>query len=41
MAQLGKALISVSDKIGVEAMAKGLVGLGADILSTGGTANLV
>jgi phosphoribosylaminoimidazolecarboxamide formyltransferase/IMP cyclohydrolase len=41
MAQLGKALISVSDKTGVEAMAKGLVGLGADILSTGGTAKML
>jgi len=41
MAQLGKALISVSDKTGVEAMAKGLAGLGADILSTGGTAKML
>ena len=41
MAQLGKALISVSDKTGVETMAKGLVGLGADILSTGGTATIL
>ncbi len=41
MAQLGKALISVSDKTGVEVMAKGLVGLGAEILSTGGTANML
>ncbi len=41
MAQLGKALISVSDKTGVETMAKGLVGLGADILSTGGTAKML
>ena len=41
MAQLGKALISVSDKTGVELMAKGLVGLGAEILSTGGTAKML
>lgn len=41
MAQLGKALISVSDKTGVETMAKGLVGLGAAILSTGGTAKML
>ncbi len=41
MAQLGKALISVSDKTGIETMAKGLVGLGADILSTGGTAKML
>ncbi|MDH5563244.1 MAG: bifunctional phosphoribosylaminoimidazolecarboxamide formyltransferase/IMP cyclohydrolase [Nitrospirota bacterium] len=41
MAQLGKALISVSDKTGVEMMAKGLVGLGAEILSTGGTAKML
>ena len=41
MARLGKALISVSDKTGVEKMAKGLAALGADILSTGGTANML
>ncbi len=41
MAQLGKALVSVSDKTGIETMAKGLVGLGADILSTGGTAKML
>jgi phosphoribosylaminoimidazolecarboxamide formyltransferase/IMP cyclohydrolase len=41
MALLGKALISVSDKTGVETMAKGLVGLGANILSTGGTAKML
>ncbi|MDH4361183.1 MAG: bifunctional phosphoribosylaminoimidazolecarboxamide formyltransferase/IMP cyclohydrolase, partial [Nitrospirota bacterium] len=41
MARLGKALISVSDKTGVEKMAKGLAALGADILSTGGTASML
>ncbi len=41
MARLGKALISVSDKTGVETMAKGLVAFGADILSTGGTAKML
>ncbi len=41
MAQLGKALISVSDKTGIEEMAKGLEGLGAEILSTGGTAKIL
>ncbi|HBP88306.1 MAG TPA: bifunctional phosphoribosylaminoimidazolecarboxamide formyltransferase/IMP cyclohydrolase PurH, partial [Nitrospiraceae bacterium] len=41
MARLGKALISVSDKTGVEKMAKGLAALDADILSTGGTANML
>ena len=38
MASIKRALISVSDKTGVVDMAKGLAGLGADILSTGGTA---
>ena len=38
MASLNKALISVSDKTDVVKMAKGLVALGAEILSTGGTA---
>lgn len=41
MARLGKALVSVSDKTGIERMAKGLVGLGAEILSTGGTAKML
>ena len=41
MGRIGKALISVSDKTGVEKMAKGLVALGADILSTGGTATML
>jgi len=41
MAKLGKALISVSDKTGLEKMAKGLAALDADILSTGGTAKML
>ncbi len=38
MASLKRALISVSDKTGVVDLAKGLAALGAEILSTGGTA---
>ncbi len=38
MASVQRALISVSDKTGVVEMAQGLVALGAEILSTGGTA---
>jgi phosphoribosylaminoimidazolecarboxamide formyltransferase/IMP cyclohydrolase len=38
MAGLKRALISVSDKTGVVDMAQGLAALGAEILSTGGTA---
>jgi len=38
MASIKRALISVSDKTGVVEMAKGLEALGAQILSTGGTA---
>ncbi len=38
MASIKRALISVSDKTGVIEMAKGLEALGAEILSTGGTA---
>ncbi len=38
MGGLNHALISVSDKTGVVEIAKGLVDLGASILSTGGTA---
>ncbi|HSA61007.1 MAG TPA: bifunctional phosphoribosylaminoimidazolecarboxamide formyltransferase/IMP cyclohydrolase [Nitrospiraceae bacterium] len=38
MAGMKRALISVSDKTGVVDMAKGLEALGAEILSTGGTA---
>src|SRR5262245_53154987 len=38
MASIKRALISVADKTGVVDMAKGLAALGAEILSTGGTA---
>ena len=38
MASMKRALISVSDKTGVVDMAQGLTALGAEILSTGGTA---
>ncbi len=38
MAGIKRALISVSDKTGVVEMAKGLTALGAEVLSTGGTA---
>ncbi len=38
MAGPKRALISVSNKAGIVEMAKGLAGLGAEILSTGGTA---
>jgi len=38
MAGTKRALVSVSDKTGVVEMAKGLAALGAEILSTGGTA---
>ena len=38
MAGMQRALISVSDKTGVVELAKGLEALGAEILSTGGTA---
>lgn len=38
MASIKRALVSVSDKTGVVDMARGLEALGAEILSTGGTA---
>jgi phosphoribosylaminoimidazolecarboxamide formyltransferase / IMP cyclohydrolase len=38
MSKIKRALISVSDKEGLAAFAKGLVNLGVEILSTGGTA---
>ncbi len=41
MAGIKRALISVSDKTGVVEMAKGLAALGAEILSTGGTAKVL
>ncbi len=41
MRKVKKALISVSDKSGLEEFAKGLDELGVEILSTGGTAKLI
>lgn len=41
MASIKRALISVSDKTGIVDMAKGLETLGAEILSTGGTAKVL
>lgn len=41
MAGLTRALISVSDKAGVVELAKGLAALGAELLSTGGTAKVL
>ncbi len=38
MSKVQRALISVSDKTGIVEFAKGLAGLGVEILSTGGTA---
>ena len=38
MAQIKRALVSVSDKTGVVEFAKGLADAGVEILSTGGTA---
>jgi len=36
-----RALLSVADKSGIETLAHGLVALGADLISTGGTARLL
>ncbi|MGA2475042.1 MAG: IMP cyclohydrolase, partial [Terriglobia bacterium] len=41
MRKVSRALISVSDKAGVVDFAAGLVELGVEILSTGGTARLL
>ena len=41
MQAIRRALISVSDKTGVVELARGLKGLGVEILSTGGTARLL
>ena len=41
MQPIRRALISVSDKTGVVELARGLAGLGVEILSTGGTARLL
>ena len=39
--KIERALISVSDKTGLEGFAKGLHELGVEILSTGGTAKFI
>ncbi len=41
MTTIKRALISVSDKTGIEDFARALAGRGIDILSTGGTAKLL
>ena len=41
MTQIRRALISVSDKAGIVELASGLVDLGVEIISTGGTARLL
>ncbi len=41
MSQVRRALISVSDKSGVAELARSLVGLDIELLSTGGTASLI
>src|SRR6266446_74774 len=41
MSKIKRALISVSDKEGLAGFAKGLIGFGIEIISTGGTARYV
>src|SRR5205809_5343709 len=41
MRKISRALISVSDKTGVDEFARGLAALGVEIISTGGTARLL
>jgi phosphoribosylaminoimidazolecarboxamide formyltransferase/IMP cyclohydrolase len=41
MTRVRRALLSVHDKTGVVEFARGLAALGAEILSTGGTAKLL
>src|SRR5580700_5982236 len=41
MPQIRRALLSVTDKIGIADFARGLTALGADLISTGGTARLL
>ena len=41
MAKIQRALLSVTDKTGVVEFARGLSGLGAELISTGGTARLI
>ena len=38
MARIARALVSVSDKTGLEGLARALAAAGVEILSTGGTA---
>lgn len=40
-ARVSRALVSVSDKTGIETLAQGLAGLGVEILSTGGSAEAI
>ena len=39
--QVGRALLSVSDKSGIVELARGLAALGVELISTGGTAALL
>ena len=41
MRKISRALISVSDKIGVAELASGLAAMGVELVSTGGTARLL
>src|SRR5580700_6734825 len=41
MPQIRRALLSVTDKIGIADFARGLTALGAELISTGGTARLL
>jgi phosphoribosylaminoimidazolecarboxamide formyltransferase/IMP cyclohydrolase len=41
MARIGRALVSVSDKTGLERLARALAAAGVEILSTGGTAKVL
>src|SRR6202795_1993314 len=41
MAKIQRALLSVTDKTGLEAFARQLAGLGVELISTGGTAKLL
>jgi phosphoribosylaminoimidazolecarboxamide formyltransferase/IMP cyclohydrolase len=41
MAEVRRALLSVSDKRGLVELARGLAELGVELLSTGGTARLL
>ena len=41
MTKVGRALLSVSDKSGIVELARALVALGVELVSTGGTAQLL